>query len=614
MISRRRKNPLTSIIITLAILGITATFFGLSDVVKDAFGSLANFADMKKSDFRDNDIIHGTITETMGCAATRDEYHYRKHGKSSVTTYYYYVVPFFDSDNSPIPEKVILYRTANRKHIDSLDALKTETFNWYSGTDNKTYTKVTVDRAEVCAMSSDEWDAFADYVDRFLDAYYDGLNASELQIIKDGYLGAMVHHVVAYSAETSIFLIIGLAALGVLALIFVFIAVKNRIRSSRQSDFTYIGSSGSDPNLNAATGLTNASDDPFFSEKKSSVRQVTSAIEAELALRKTEREFSKHTGFLNTDLTRQTKRPVQLVDSVTEILNKRRQMMSEREMNFDPYTGKPLNKSSEPLGDSMPTVDPKTEENVDLSNGGIAPNENGTREFVMPFNGAIPVVNPDSAHNPANFDMTSDGISEVTPIHPATSAENISLDIQVEQTDPSMRGMMPGATGGEMNAVDPYTEKNVDVSNGGIELDDESVSRMASFPKAAPITPPEPVTPIILTTPEEPTAPVAPVAPVAPAETVFNYTPMPDISFPTAEPISAPAAEKAAEPVKEPDGYNIFKTGSSSYNIFKTDDKPSGKDGKDNMGFPDEKKFPELDKSFPTAGDSDVGGQDDFIF
>ena len=33
------------------------------------------------------------------------------------------------------------------------------------------------------------------------------------------------------------------------------------------------------------------------------------------------------------------------------------------------------------------------------------------------------------------------------------------------------------------------------------------------------------------------------------------------------------------------------------------------------MGFPVEnKEFPKVDTSFPEAGDSDIGGKDDFIF
>ena len=139
--------------------------------------------------------------------------------------------------------------------------------------------------------------------------------------------------------------------------------------------------------------------------------------------------------------------------------------------------------------------------------------------------------------------------------------------------------------GGQMNEVDPYTEKNVDLSNGGVEIpeseSDDDLRR--SFENA-----------------------------------MKDETP--SASFPTAEPLqpsfpaqpSAPAP--APEPVKtEPDDYNIFKTGGDSYNIFK--DSATKTESTPNMGFPVESKdFPKVDTSFPEAGKSDVGGKDDFIF
>ena len=586
---RSRGNPLTRLIIFIAVIGVVMTFMGLSDVVKDAFGTLADFTDLKKDDFRSGDIIHGRITETIGCAAERTESHYHRRGRTTYTKYYYYVVPFFGSDNSPVPEKVMLYCTANSSDINTLNTLSAQTVDWYCGKRSGTDAAVTVERAEVCGMSNDEYDAFVDFVDKFLDAYYKGESEADILMIKNGYLNAMVPFVVTYRARTDLFLIIGLVALGLLAVIFIVISVKNRMRSP-SPEYTYIGAGDPnfDPNLNAPTGLKNASDDPYFNgDRKNAMKE-------------------KMFGLLRTReasdiLSRRTERPMSpLSEGIAEVMNKRRETMLEREMNFDPYTGKPLKKPAAPMGDSMPSVDPRSEENVDLSNGGVLPEDKAQREFVMPFNGAIPVINPESAHNPAMFagdtpaeplaETSADAVqdipaAQVTPIRPSTSADNMKLDFQVEQTDPSMRGMMPGAPGGEMNSVDPYTEKNVDVSNGGIEIEDDAQTRLAAFPSAAENA--------------------------APPEDLFASAPMPDISFPTAEPI------KPAEPVKEPDGYNIFKTQSSSYNIFKTDDNPAdnGTTGfPEEKNFPGEKSFPKPDKSFPTPGESDVGGQDDFIF
>ena len=159
------------------------------------------------------------------------------------------------------------------------------------------------------------------------------------------------------------------------------------------------------------------------------------------------------------------------------------------------------------------------------------------------------------------------------------------------------------AGSGQMQSVDPYTEKNVDLSNGGVELpeqeNDAEVTRR-SFPSAKPEA-----------------------ANIA-ADTLRT-------DFPEPEPAPEIKPEEPKQP-EQPESYNIFKTdssystyksdytGGSSYNIFKnnnsdSDDNSAPADSNSDMGFPVEnKEFPKLDTSFPTPGESDVGGKDDFIF
>lgn len=638
------SRTITRLIISYAVIAITLTVFGMVNVSKDAFGSHANFGSMKASDFREGDIVHGTITETLGYAATM-EHTYSDDSSSPSRTDYYFIVPYYDSAESNVPDRIIVYKTGNTEQFNMLEKLKYETVYWYVGDYSSTMTHLSVDRAEVVSMSSQEYNACTDYIDDFLDAYYQNVSAEKRNSVKNSYRNALIPFVVQYKADFGAgFLTVGLVMIGIFIIgTIVFIAVS-RGKNSSEPTYTYIGKApGSDPNLNSPTGLKNAGSNPYFNNNSGGYipKQTNSFTSSGSSVPGLRKDYSN------------SERPLPPAGTGTD----RKQADMKREMNFDPYTGKPINKpSASPFGDSrkttlvdtvfggqpnrqipphmqqmqrnrnvikadegMPSVDPNNLEQVDLSNGGVEPDawENRGNNAQMPMNGSIPVINPESHNAAAMFgsiiptepeEKPAEAPHEtVDPIHPATSAENIDLDIQVEQTDPETRNVYEHMAGGEMNAVDPYTEKNVDTSNGGIELPESEspLDSRRSFPETAP-------------TPSSAQATSFPQAQAFP-----DPTPAPEPLKPAPEPIKAPEPEKN-------DSYNIFKTdsspyireytGGSSYNIFKSDDKkddvkPDSGDNASGMGFPTEnKEFPKLDTSFPTAGESDVGGKDDFIF
>ncbi|MBP5606284.1 MAG: hypothetical protein J6X60_12220, partial [Ruminiclostridium sp.] len=445
------------------------------------------------------------------------------------------------------------------------------------------------------------------YVDDFVDGIFFKEDAQTKAQAKILYHNAMVPYLVKYnSGSGSIFLIIGLAMIGVFALVFIIFIIKSRNSSAKSSgSYTYVGAytSSDDPNLNSPTGLKNASADPYFSR---GANQVTTPYQQNSARR-------DYCG---------SERPMPAMPD--------RQQPERKILRYDPYTGQPVYaaektpapKPSAPEGDSMPAIDPKTTDQVDLSNGGISPEEKAKYNAPMPTNGRIPVINPESGRNMTDMFGTvipvqkteapaqetkqppapEAPVNEVTPIHPQTREDNISSEYQVEQTEIAGRSSIE-LSSGTMSTVDPYTEQNVDLTNGGIELSDESDSPDTGNRR------------------DIPRARQAVNAPASAQEPAHEPAPVP-APEPVHEP--APAPENKPEPEKKND-YNIFRstnssygsytsnyTGGSSYNIFKKDEnKPSGSD----PGFPNaDKSLPPIDTSFPTAGESDIGGKDDFDF
>ena len=631
-------------IIAFGVIAIMLTVMGMIDLGKDAFGSHKNFADMEKTDFKVGDIVHGRINETIGCAATMTTTETMMYlvETDKYTSAAYYVIPYFDSVDDPYPDKILLYRTGNKKQMSDLDALVDETIYWYADMRDGTSTRVDVDRAEVTELSSEEREAFYDYLDKFVDAYYRNESSQTRDYLKISYQDAAVPYLLKYNAGGGgTMLTIGIAMLAIFIVGIIIFILKRRRSESAVPQYTYVGAANpmNDPNLNSPTGLRNASDNPYFSSQPG-------AAASPGALPRQTNTLPRQTNGYRTDYS-SSERPMPPVTPPTQ-----QNRYKNREMNFDPFTGKPIEKKTlvdgvfggqtgtaqpmrrsplsrptgavpPPVGDSMPSVDPKTEENVDLSNGGISWEEKVERNIGMPKNGNIPVINPEShsaatmfgtiipveaeTHKPAPAPAPEPEapVTEVEEIHPPTREDNVRSDIQVEQTDPETRNIYSYMAGGQMNAVDPYTEKNVDVSNGGIELSDDdpdaelrrsfesymkSEAPVPSFPTAEPLRPepaPEP-------------------AKTEPVRTVGSVPPY--ISAPV-----QPAPSPAAPEPSGSDDYNIFKTGSDSYNIFKTP--APGSDSSANMGFPVENRdFPKVDTSFPEPGESDVGGKDDFIF
>ena len=655
-------SGLIRLIIGLGIVSIILTVMGMIDLGKDAFGSHKNFADMEAADFKVGDIVHGTITETIGCAATVTTTETMMYlvETDKYTSSVYYIIPYFDDVDDPYPNKIIMYKTGNKKQMADLEALNEETMYWYAQMRDSTSTHINVDRAEIVELNSDEKDALYDYVDQFVEAYYEGQSSQTIDYLKISYRDAVIPYLLQYNAGGgSIMLTIGLVMLSIFILVLIIFLLRNK-RKSSAAQVTYVGPThyvGNDPNLNSPTGLTNASD--RFYGGNAGAAQTGGTMDAARPPQTPARP-SGQTGvppYIAAGAARPTgqagmpphlanARPMQQNSYRTDYSNSERPMPpvdrpmpsvgQKREMNFDPYTGKPIEKKTlvdatfgtpnanrggmqyqrrpvqpMPTGDSMPSVDPKTEESVDLSNGGVSWEDRVQRNATMPKNGDVPVINPESYSAAAMFGtvvpvaaekhavpkaepVPEEPVKEVTEIHPPTKEDNIKSDFQVEQTDPEMRNIYSHMAGGQMNEVDPYTEKNVDLSNGGVELpeseNDDDLRRsfdsiiqdekplQASFPTASPLQ----------SAPVQPSAP----EPVQPAT-------------------SAPEPAAPAQP--EPDDYNIFKTSGSSYNIFK--DSAPKSDSAPNMGFPVEnREFPKVDTSFPEAGESDVGGKDDFIF
>ena len=122
------------IVIGIAVIGIVLTILGVIDLFRDIGGSHASFNDMSISDFRQGDIVQGVISENFGCAAQM---------QSTVTRFgiqtgtrisgKYYVIPFYDSFESGVPSKIILYYTGNSTEITALDRLVDETDDYNAG-------------------------------------------------------------------------------------------------------------------------------------------------------------------------------------------------------------------------------------------------------------------------------------------------------------------------------------------------------------------------------------------------------------------------------------------------------------------------------------------------
>ena len=171
------------------------------------------------------------------------------------------------------------------------------------------------------------------------------------------------------------------------------------------------------------------------------------------------------------------------------------------------------------VSDTMPTVDPRSSEEVDLSNGGTESGGQVKPNVVTPHSNGIPIINPDLPERdtdesfdsrldipempkapeiprytgefpaqPAQFPTQPDHpivspyiqsslpgampAAQAFPTPPPMPEATPAPVFEVLPTDPEMRNNY--AVGGHlMEEVDPYTEKNVDLSNGGRELPED---------------------------------------------------------------------------------------------------------------------------------------------
>ena len=90
-------KPAVRLVISIAIIIIICIGMGSADLFRNAGASFMDINDMTLSDFKDGDIICGTISETLGCAATMEttEYAFGFIETSKRTSAYYYVIPFY---------------------------------------------------------------------------------------------------------------------------------------------------------------------------------------------------------------------------------------------------------------------------------------------------------------------------------------------------------------------------------------------------------------------------------------------------------------------------------------------------------------------------------------
>ena len=224
-------------LVILALIALGFVGFGVFEVSKDLRSSHGDFSIMRISDFKNGDILHSTITESLGCAV-RYEYSGGRNGSKSFT--YYYIIPYFSSVQSDVPDKLLCYATGNSVEAELLGTLAEETVYMYIGQRSSTETRVTVDRAEVREMTSDEYNYIRDYVKKFVDAYYDGYDTT---YYFNSYMNALVPFVVHKNAASgSPFLMIGLIMLfiiGIVLLLIIFVKKKAEAKSER---YTYTGS------------------------------------------------------------------------------------------------------------------------------------------------------------------------------------------------------------------------------------------------------------------------------------------------------------------------------------------------------------------------------------
>lgn len=522
------KSALIRLILAFGIMGLVLTIMGFVDLGKDIGGSYSDFNYMKLTDFREGDIIKGTITENLGQAAYIETTEYTFVVETDkYTSSGYYVIPFFSSIDAPVPDKLMLYHTGNKTQMDRLDTLEGETDSYYFGETDGTRTHVVVDRAEVVKMTEEEKQYFLSYIKEYIDWLYDGYGYDTSEIY-DLYIQHIVPYVVKYNAGGGSWMLgVGVTILGIMAVVFVIYLIKSR-SIDHQPQYTYVPPQSAGTNMPYQSGTGTPPPSPYQSTANVNAevnkilnmparshdeinivntnrnvqiprrnRLGLSDFQVQTNRRDTDQEaFAKIMGAVNLTPVRPNSyigntgspqgakgnfdRPMPPIEGMNEQEN----IYGSNVPKFDPNS----RMARAPKGDSMPSVDPHSEANIDLSNGGTAIEDRAAQyRAVMPHNGDIPVVNPNRTNFDESFEQAMAAkVPEMpqAPEMPTAQAmpESDLSSLLVEQTDPSMRnGYVSG--GHMMQEVDPYTETNVDISNGGIERE------ITPAPAPAPVEP-----------------------------------------------------------------------------------------------------------------------------
>ena len=229
------RTLLFRIIIPFALVGLVLMVMGFSEIIKDVSGSHSDFNDMQISDFRKGDIIEGLITESFGCPAsiTTTEYTLGFIQTNQYTSSKYYAIPFYRSLEEPVPDKIILFRTGNKRQLELLDRLEGETDEYYAGINDATYSHVFIDRAEVSEMTDEEYAHFRDYIYSYVEWYYLDYGSDTVDKLFAMYMDNIVPYTISYNAGGSnIMLIIGSILFGIAAVCVIVMIVQNHRNSA----------------------------------------------------------------------------------------------------------------------------------------------------------------------------------------------------------------------------------------------------------------------------------------------------------------------------------------------------------------------------------------------
>ena len=497
------------------IVAVMLTIFGVIEISKELGGTHGDFSTMDISDFKKGDILHGTITETLGCAATIETSHRTFFIETSKrTSAYYYVIPYFESVQSDIPTKIVYYKTGNTVQAQQLEDLAYETAYMYYGETADTKTHITVDRAEVMEMSAEEYGYLRDLIKEFVDIFYEGYDTN---YYFNSYMNAIVPYVVQFNAANgSPLLMIGLGMLFVLGIIILVLIFAGK-RREKEPEYTYVS-----PQAQQVPYDLSGMRQPTAPDRYGTAGQMQMPPAGNVPMPPPAGNYGAPQQVGHSVILKRYEgvddRPLPPLEGEEKAVGQpgtvpgsgtvRPNLYEDEFSKYVPYSA--LHEHRE-VSDSMPSVDPRSMDEVDLSNGGTENSGQVTPNIVTPHSNGIPIINPDLPERDTDESFGSKldipempkapeiprytGDFPAQPAHPIVSPDIQSSmpgampgtqpfptppsmpeavpapGLEVQPTDPEMRNIY--TVGGHlMEEVDPYTEKNVDLSNGGRELPD----------------------------------------------------------------------------------------------------------------------------------------------